>query len=405
MWLLTVLVVRLSTDYQNSGALAFAMSVGNVFFMLATYNLRTYQVADTTEEYSPSNYIAIRLITVAGAIIICIPYSIIVSPSTSTLLTILTFLLFKSDESFTNVLYGVDQQKLRLDISGISQIIRGFACVATFTSLMITTGSLQVALFVMALSCLAVTFFFDLPQTGALVPSLSPHVSFAKCKRLLIHCLPSALGIVISNFVVSTARQLFGINCGEAALGIYASVATPCVVVQVLAQNLYTPMLGPIANLFRSGKSQAARKSYSKLICGVFIGCFLLSTVVFLFSKPLLTIVYGSDIASYSYLMPGVLAVASCSALLALQTDLLIVFDAIKMSLLMNAAAFIVMISTLFPFIDRFYMNGISYSLCVAYLIALSIGFICLARRSKTQWKPSQANLESSPTEGSNADK
>lgn len=30
-WLTTVLVVVLSTDYNNSGALAFAMSVGNMF--------------------------------------------------------------------------------------------------------------------------------------------------------------------------------------------------------------------------------------------------------------------------------------------------------------------------------------------------------------------------------------
>ena len=107
------------------------MSVGNVFYMLATYNLRTYQVADTTEEYSPSNYVAIRLITIAAAVIICIPYSIVVSPSSSTLFTILAFLLFKSDESFANVLYGVDQQELRLDISGMSQILalRGFVWV------------------------------------------------------------------------------------------------------------------------------------------------------------------------------------------------------------------------------------------------------------------------------------
>ena len=387
MWLLTVLVVRLSSDYQNSGALAFAMSVGNVFYMLATYNLRTYQVADTTEEYSPSNYVAIRLITIAAAVVICIPYSIIVSPSSSTLFTILAFLLFKSDESFANVLYGIDQQRLRLDISGMSQILRGIACVSAFALFMLLTDSLQISLLAMALSCLAVTLLFDLPRTNDLVETLRPRVSVKKCKKLLIHCLPSALGIVISNFVVSTARQLFGISYGEAALGIYASVATPCVVVQVLAQNLYTPMLGPIASLFKDNKGREARHSCVKLFSGLSIGCFLLSTVVFLCAKPLLTIVYGEGIANYSYLMPGVLAVASCSVLLCLQTDLLIVFDGIKMSLLMNAAAFLVMIASLNPMIDRFYMNGISFSLCLAYIVAMIIGFICLARCSSTQWQ------------------
>ena len=146
-------------------------------------------------------------------------------------------------------------------------------------------------------------------------------------------------------------------------------------------------MLGPIASLFKDNKGREARHSCVKLFSGLLIGCFLLSAVVFLCAKPLLTIVYGEGIANYSYLMPGVLAVASCSVLLCLQTDLLIVFDGIKMSLLMNAAAFLVMIASLNPMIARFYMNGISFSLCLAYIVAMIIGFICLARCSSTQWQ------------------
>ena len=374
MWILTVLVVRLSSDYQNSGALAFAMSVGNVFYMMATYNLRTYQVADVANEYSPSNYIAIRIFTVLAAIAICTPYSIAVSPSTETVFVILLFLLFKSDEAFVNVLYGIDQQHLRLDISGKSQIIRGLVCVIVFGSLLAFTDSLQMALLAMSGSCLLVTLVFDLPKTRRLASGLKPHISFNKCKALLLKCLPATLGFVISNFIVSTARQLFGLEYGESALGIYASVAAPCVVVQVMAQNIYTPMLGPIAERRHSGKINEARRVSGILAIGTAIGCLFLSLIILLLSEPLLYLIYGSDLARYAYLVPGILAVSSCSVLLWLITDLLIVFDSLKATLLMNAVAFATMIASSGYLMNAYYMNGVSFTLCFAYSVAIVLG-------------------------------
>lgn len=386
MWLLTVLVVRLSDDYQNSGALAFAMTVGNVFFMMATYNLRTYQVSDVKNEYSPSNYIAIRIFTVLAAIAICVPYSIAISPSEETFLVIFFFLLFKSDEAFVNVLYGIDQQKLRLDISGISQVIRGFTCIIAFGALLVLTNSLQAALLAMFISCLLVTIFFDLPKTRNLTQGLMPHIQPSRCRTLLIKCLPATLGIVISNFIVSTARQLFGLGYGESALGIYASVAAPCVVVQVMIQNIYTPMLGPIADQRCSGKISHAHRTSRLLFLGTTVGCALLSLIIFLLSEPLLYFIYGSDLANnYSYLVPGVLAVSSLSVLLCLLTDLLIVFKGLKATLIMNVVAFAAMIASAKPLMDAFYMNGVSFTLCLAYSVAIVIGLAFLYYYSRNK--------------------
>lgn len=63
LWVITVLVVRLSDGYANSGILAFAMTIGNLFNPLATYSMRTYQVSDVRDRYSTHSYVALRLIT------------------------------------------------------------------------------------------------------------------------------------------------------------------------------------------------------------------------------------------------------------------------------------------------------------------------------------------------------
>ena len=50
-WLLSVLVIRIS-GFENSGILTLAMSITNMFYSIAVYGMRTFQVADTENEYS-----------------------------------------------------------------------------------------------------------------------------------------------------------------------------------------------------------------------------------------------------------------------------------------------------------------------------------------------------------------
>jgi len=45
-WLVTVLVVRLTSGYDAAGLLSLAMSVTGIFGTFATYKMNTYQISD-----------------------------------------------------------------------------------------------------------------------------------------------------------------------------------------------------------------------------------------------------------------------------------------------------------------------------------------------------------------------
>ena len=49
-WLITILVVRLSSGYEAAGTLSLAMSVYNIFAPFAIYRMYTYQVSDVKRE-------------------------------------------------------------------------------------------------------------------------------------------------------------------------------------------------------------------------------------------------------------------------------------------------------------------------------------------------------------------
>ena len=100
LWITTVLVVILSNGYSDSGILSFAMTIGNMFTAVGTYNMRTYQVSDIKGKYSQRNYVGFRLLTLIIGVIGLGIYSIVVSPDSLTLIAVFAYLLFKVDESF-----------------------------------------------------------------------------------------------------------------------------------------------------------------------------------------------------------------------------------------------------------------------------------------------------------------
>ena len=378
---MTVLVVRLSSDYQNSGSLAFAMSIGNIYTALGTYTVRTFQVSDVKNTYSASNYVGLRVVTVLGALLGCGAYGLAVSPSFTTRAAVVTFLLFKADESFVNVLYGCDQKGMRLDYVGKSQIIRGFLVVSLFVVGMEVTRNLALSIILIAIGCILVTLLYDLRKTNGLTDSLKPKISKEKALYLLRKLFPTVLGNFLAGLVTSAARQYFAIAFGEEALGIYASVATPCVIVQVLAQNLYTPMLGPIATLRANGDNRGARRKSIGLLLTVIGVALGLSIPLVLFSGAILDALYET-ILPYLDVLPPALLVTTGVASIYVVTDLLIVYDKLRKTLTVNVIAFVVMASLLVPLTSLCYMNGLNLTLLIAYLSGTLYGLWVLLRSS-----------------------
>ena len=383
-WLTTILVVILSTSYENSGILAFAMATGNIFTGLATYNVRTFQISDVRGQFSSENYIAFRIVTVVLASVLCSAYSFAVAPSVGTGIAMIAFLLFKADESFSNVLYGIDQKALRMDFIGISQGMRGILSLAAFALSLLATDNLVVAFVAMFVSCAAVTILYDIPHSRKL-DTVGVSITKKNCIDLFRICAPSVIAILAYGFVSTIARQWFGIQYGEEALGIYSAVATPCVLVQVMANYLYSPFLVPIARSWNSRNNSELRSQLKKLITGiigVIVICVALSAA---FGAPVIELVYGSSIGDYSWMITPAMIAASLMALDYLLTDLFIVMRKFFLAVLINVVALASCIASADYFMSALYMNGINVVIIVAFAVGIVVGIAALVVQRRLQ--------------------
>lgn len=365
-WLITVVVVRLSGGYDAAGVLALGMSVSNIFSPIGYYKIRPYQVSDVDEEFTPGQYIAFRIVTVGFALAIMVVYGLLTCPG-YTIPCVFLYGIYSLGPVFVDVVQGIDQQRNRMDIIGKSLIVRGFLSLASFVVVMKATGSLLMALLAMTVLTFAVIALYDLRETEKLGVSLKPDFGWKAIRTLLVVCFPAVVALFFSSAVPSLPRQVLGNMYGEAALGVYASVASPVLIIQMGAQYLYAPVLGVLAQSYKRGDA----KKFVKIVLAISLGIVaiaLVGIVVFLFlGGPLLSLMYGDSILPYLYLLNPLVICTAMVAFAWFLGDLLIAIRDMTGNFIAYLIAFVICLVTMNPFIALWELNGASFVVIAAY--------------------------------------
>ena len=377
-WLTSVLVVRLSTGYANSGALAFAMANGIIFASIGLYKIRTFQVSDLRHEYSSGDYVGFRFVTILAGLVWSAVYLPLSAGSNAEFLAAsAAYLVFKSDEVFSDVLYGIDQVGGRMDYIGKSQLIRGVASLVGFCVPLAAADSLVLGILGMAAACIAVTLLFDIPHARRLA-SVAPRFDRARIMGLGRACLLAMLASLCANGIVSIVRQYFGATYGSEALGIYASVATPAVLIQVSATYLYSPLIGTLAReLLERGRKSFVRQFF-RVLALIVVVVLAFVAVLSLLGDWGLQLVFGPSIAPYTYLFPYVLVATACVGVLFYTNDVLVVLRRTAGMLACNLVALVSALVLAVPLTASAGMNGINFSVIGGCLIAIALSFVLI---------------------------
>lgn len=380
-WLTTVLVVRLTTGYDAAGILALAMAVSNVFAPIALYKIRSYQVSDIHELTSSGEYVAFRFVTIGLAAILTVGYMLLTC-SAESYMAIMLYSAFRFVDLFIDVLHGIDQQHARMDYCGKSMAARSVLFTIAFCVALLFTNNLEFAIGSMLVATLPVVFY-DLKCAGSL-SSVKPVFSLPKTRELLLECFPAVMGTVACSLVVTVARQYLGYKYGDAALGIYATVCTPIVLIQACSSYVYAPLLGMFASKLDRGDKASFVALFVKVLVA-FAVIFVIGGILFFFMGDVfLRVVFGEEIAKNGHLMYAGLASSACAACIAFVTDLLIAMRDMRGTLIANVASCVVSLPLTFLLVDACGMNGVSLSIALSYGMGVAISCAHIMRRLRT---------------------
>lgn len=384
-WLITVFVVRLSSGYDAAGVYSLAVSVYGIFAPIAQYRMYTYQVSDVKGENSTSEYMAFRCLTCAMSLVVCLGYSLFTC-SSDAWLAIVLYGLYKSATLLIDVMHGCDQRNDRIDYIGKSLGIQGLATLAAFVVVFGITHNLEASLGAMLLVIVAVGAIYDLPRTSRF-DGLRPSISFGKTRYLLGKCLSVVIAGIAVSASSSLPRQYLSVVMGNAALGVYSSVAAPVAIIQMGVSYIYNPLLGYFSKAYAARDKVEFRKLFLKVVVAmVAVGAFC-SIGVLVLGEPLLALVFGESIVEHAYLLQPLVLLAIVTGFTWFVNDLLIALRNFAAAFAGSMVSLGLSAICMIPFIACFGMNGVSFACLVASAASIATMLVFLLRQLRAYWR------------------
>ena len=310
-WLLSIVVVRLA-GYESAGILSLAMTTSSSFSAISHFSMRNYQISDSKGEFEQGQYVSSRIITCLAALVCCV-VSAVPGNSSYQVFCIFAFMLVRVAEGLVDVLHGIDQKHDKYGYICASYVSRGIFTILSFVLGLMFTHNMAVSLLIMAVLNLLVAILYDVRMTFVL-EKIVIKLRDKRVVALLKKCLP----LVIISFLLSLEnlipKYFLKVIEGEESLGIYSSMASPTLVVQVFATVAFAPFVPKMAELLKNkeydGFLKILRLAYVAL--GVLaVGVIVAASI---FGKPVLKILFGESILeSYNLFIP----IIWCTILLA----------------------------------------------------------------------------------------
>lgn len=383
-WLISIIVVRLAADMSSAGLYSLAMSVFAIFSPIANFGMYTYIVTDMEDRNTSGEYITVSLFTSLAAIIVTTAYAA-VTCRPNALPVVFSYALYKGITIIIDIIHAVDQKAHRMDYIGISLGLQGILTLLSFAVVFATTQNLTVSVLSMALVTLLICIAYDLPRVKVLT-HIRLGVSPSRAMGILASCSLIVLANIATGAFASIPRQSLSTIMGDAALGIYASVATPVAIIQVCSTYIYNPLIGYFAESYHS----CNRPSFIRLTLFTLIGITAIGLIsylgAFLLGKPILALLYGTEVAKYSDLLSLLLLSSVLLGVSSFLCNLLVAVRALKIMMIGSISALGFAVLTSSPLITAFGMDGATAALLIACSASILISCFGIFLRARTRF-------------------
>lgn len=390
IWLMSWVVLLLSGPEDN-GILAVAMAQSNMFFTVAIYGMRAFQSSDLEGKYTDRVYVGSRFLTTGIAFLCCCGAVLVWGYGPETALPVLFYMLFRISEAFMDVLHGIDQRVMRMDIVGKSFLARGILSLAVFTGCLLCGLSLTGSILLMAAASFVLVVLYDVPRAKKL-GDFTRSFSAKAMWTLLAECLPLVAYAFLNTAISNLPRVSLEDIHGKEAAGIFAAIAAPTLLVQMGATYLFTPLITGFATAYRDNDRRAFGRLLGRVTLAM-LGIGVISVIGgFVLGDWGLQLLYGGNpdtitgvIREKALLVP-VIVTAVMTAFALFFNMLLTIIRDFKGLVLANVAGLAVCVLLCQPLIQSYALQGANLVMLLAILVQLAGLLISGAIRVKKKF-------------------
>lgn len=357
---------------SEAGVFTYAYSLICLFFILATFYNRVYQISKS-DKFSSKDFILYRILSSILTVIIVFLFSIINGYNLFKLSVIMLICLFRMIEAISDAVYGVLQYKGYLYKSGISLSLKGIIGLIGFTLVDYFTKSITLALVSLIILNLAFFYFYDYKNVKEY---LSGKVSFNNILLILKETLPIFIYSFLAMYVANICKYMLDYFDTEEAQNIFGIIFMPSTVIGLCSAYIVVPIITNLNDLLKSKKYKEFNKLVSKMMI-ILVGVGVVAIIAaYVLGIPVLNVLYGMDLSNYKNLLLLVLVGATFYTLANVYSQVLVLLNVHKMQTLIYVVMSIVSTLICYFLISSYKLSGSVYSYVIFMFILLTLYLI-----------------------------
>lgn len=357
---------------SEAGVFTYAYSLICLFFILATFYNRVYQISKS-DKFSSKDFILYRVLSSIFTVIIVFLFSIINGYNLFKLSVIMLICLFRMIEAISDAVYGVLQYKGYLYKSGISLSLKGIIGLIGFTLVDYFTKSITLALVSLIILNLAFFYFYDYKNVKEY---LSGKASFNNILLILKETLPIFIYSFLAMYVANICKYMLDYFDTEEAQNIFGIIFMPSTVIGLCSAYIVVPIITSLNDLLKSKKYKEFNMLVSKMMI-ILVGVGVVAIIAaYVLGIPVLNVLYGMDLSNYKNLLLLVLVGATFYTLANVYSQVLVLLNVPKMQTLIYVVMSIVSTIICYFLISNYKLSGSVYSYVIFMFILLILYLI-----------------------------
>lgn len=296
--LIYLMIVTRTVGASDAGVFALAFANAQLMLTIGRYGMRAFQSTDIKGRYSFGVYLSSRIVTSAAMLTVCIIYILANGFSLYKSQIIFWVCMLKMIDALEDIFHGVLQVNDKLDTAGKLQTIRNVFSMMVFLAVLSYTGNLLFACVFTSITsfalCLAINIYFVRK-----IEKIEICFSVRLVKQLLTECFPLFATSFLSLYIYNVPKYTIDRYLAEEVQTYYGIIFMPAFVINLLSEFVFKPLLTYMADLWTSMRTNELLHTIMKLLAGIAVITVAIVSIGFLLGIPVLSFVYGIDLADY----------------------------------------------------------------------------------------------------------
>lgn len=360
-----LIVVKLVNGIDEAGIFTYAFSLCCLFYIVALFFNRTYQVSDNKQDFCFRDYLAFRGISAVLSLLAIFLFSIISGFAWDKIFVILLLMIFRIVEAISDCFYGEMQKNDKLYKTGISLTLKaviGFVC---FLIIDIICHNLYLAIGGLILTNVVIFTTFDMAQVR---DSLEEKVSISRdnVRNMFRATWPVFVFSILSVFLANCQKYVLTYFADNEIQAIFGILIMPATVISLVGSYFVNPFVGKLTELNNKKKYAEFQKCSLKIV-GMVLGIGMLALAVCsIIGIPILNFVYQMELGEYWSLLDIVILAATISSVGMVLSGVLTVMGKNKVQSIIYIIVSIIVLSASIALISGSGIEGAVY----AYLLS-----------------------------------